>query len=96
MIIVSQTRDVIVNFERINFIKIEADQNDYDIEINYGDDNWDVIGSYDSFEEAKEILMKIVARFAQYNAIRSRANGTEGTFIPPKIFKLPSRKEQDE
>ena len=63
MIIVSQTRDVIVNFERINFMKIEADQNDYDIEINYGDDNWDVIGSYDSFEEAKEILMKIVARF---------------------------------
>ncbi len=59
MIIVSQTRDAIINFKRINFIKIEADENEYDIEINYGDDNWDVIGTYDNFERAKEVVQEI-------------------------------------
>ena len=93
MIIVSQTRDVIVNFERINYIKIEPDQNEYDIEINYGDDYFDVIGTYDSFEEAKRILQSIVAHYAQYQATTSKAYGIEGVFIPPKIYKLPAKKE---
>ena len=47
MLIVGQESDLIVNFERINFIKIEASENEYDIEINYADDDWDVIASYD-------------------------------------------------
>lgn len=53
MLIVSQNKDVIVNLQRVNFIKIEPDENEFDIEINYGDDYWDVIGTYDSYEKCK-------------------------------------------
>ena len=67
MIIVSQNKDVIVNFERINFITIEEDFNEYNIEINYGDNNWDVMGKYDSFERAKEVLNNLVNTFSFTN-----------------------------
>ena len=83
MIIVGQTRDVIINFKRINFLKIEADENEYDIEMNYDDDNWDVIGTYDSFERAKEVLNDLVNSFSftsisgSYEEIRAKIEITK-------------------
>ena len=90
MIIVSQTRDVIVNFERINYIKIEPDQNEYDIEINYGDDYFDVIGTYDSFERAQEILNEIVKKYSEYLKLEGGPAILQGqTDIQPNIFNIP-------
>ena len=60
MLILGQDGDTIINFERINLIKIESSENEFDIEINYADDEWDVIGTYESFKRAKEILKEIV------------------------------------
>lgn len=54
MLILGQNGDIIINFERINLIKIESSENEFDIEINYADDKWDVIGTYESFDRAKE------------------------------------------
>ncbi len=62
MFVIGQHKDLIVNLERVNFIKIEPDENDFDIEINYADDDWDVIGTYNSFERAKEVLEEMTER----------------------------------
>ena len=83
MIIVSQNRDAIINFKRINFLKIEADENEYDIEMNYDNDNCDVIGTYDSFERAKEVLNNLANAFSftsisgSYQEIRSKIELTK-------------------
>ena len=49
MFVIGQHKDLIVNLERVNFI-------------NYADDDWDVIGTYNSFERAKEVLEEMTER----------------------------------
>ena len=90
MIIVSQNKDVIVNFERINFITIEEDFNEYNIVINYGDNNWDVMGKYDSFERAKEVLQEIVKKYSMYLKLEGGPAILQGQIdVQPNIFNIP-------
>jgi hypothetical protein len=93
MLIVSQNKDVIVNLQRVNFIKIEPDENEFDIEINYGDDYWDVIGSYDSYEKCKEILNAITQEFKRLVLKVNRQNTMQSEFYNiPKVYYMPDRK----
>lgn len=60
MIIVSQDKHVMINFDRINFIAYDWKTNDsYIININYGDYNFKIIGAYKTEERAKEVLQEI-------------------------------------
>lgn len=45
MLIVNQDKNSIINLKRVNFINIESSENNFDIEINYADDEWDVIAT---------------------------------------------------
>ena len=83
MLIVSQNKDVIVNLQRVNFIKIEPDENEFDIEINYGDDYWDVIGSYVSYEKCKEILNAIKQEFKRGKS-RTKSKAKSWTHTIPR------------
>lgn len=91
MIIVSQNKDVIINFERVNFIKIEPDQNEFDIEINYGEDYWDVIGTYDSYEKAKEVLKEIVKEYKRVLTTFNKGNGQQRFYNIPKVYYMPEK-----
>lgn len=62
MIIVSQDKETIMNFERINFIRIE---DMYQIVANYADDYYEHLGSYDTEKRAKEILEEIVNTYVR-------------------------------
>lgn len=92
MLIVSQNKDVIVNLQRVNFIKIEPDENEFDIEINYGDDYWDVIGTYDSYEKCKEILNVITQEFKRLVLKVNRQNTMQSEFYNiPKVYYMPEK-----
>lgn len=91
MLIVGQESDLIVNFERINFIKIEPSENEYDIEINYADDDWDVIASYDSFDRAKEILAEIINAYKTVARVEGKEKGQPKFYNVPKVYYLPEK-----
>lgn len=91
MLIVGQENDLIVNFERINFIKIEPSENKFDIEINYADDDWDVLATYDSFERAKEILAEIINFYKTVARVEGKEKGQPKFYNVPKVYFMPEK-----
>ena len=54
MVIIGQEDKTIINFKRINFLNIEeADNNKFNILINYGNDMEGIIATYETEERAK-------------------------------------------
>lgn len=92
MLILGQNGDTIINFERINLIKIESSENEFDIEINYADDKWDVIGTYESFERAKEIIAELINTYLKVARVENASckGGKEPKFYNvPKVYHMP-------
>ena len=75
----------------INFIKIEPSENEYDIEINYADNDWDVIASYDSFDRAKEILAEIINTYKTVARVEGKEKGQPKFYNVPKVYYLPEK-----
>lgn len=92
MLILGQDGDTIINFERINLIKIESSENEFDIEINYADDEWEVIGNYESFERAKEIIAELINTYLKVARVENASckDGKEPKFYNvPKVYYMP-------
>ncbi len=87
MLILGQNGDIIINFERINLIKIESSENEFDIEINYADDKWDVIGTYESFDRAKEIIAELINTYLK--VVRVVENASCKGRKEPKFYNIP-------
>ena len=87
MLILGQNGDTIINFERINLIKIESSENEFDIEINYANDKWDVIGTYESFERAKEIIAELINTYLK--VVRVVENASCKGRKEPKFYNIP-------
>lgn len=85
MIIVSQDRETVVNFERINFIQIEDITK---IAINYADDYWNYIGEYESKERAKEVLQEIIVAMNGKSQIEMTGEGMTTTVSSP-FYEMP-------
>lgn len=61
MIIVSQDKRILVNFERINWVETsKIDENESIITINYADSDYKIIAKYKTEERAKEVLQEII------------------------------------
>ena len=61
MLIIGQEYKTIINFKRINFLNIEeADNNKFNILINYGNDMEGIIATYETEERAKEVLRDLL------------------------------------
>lgn len=61
MVIIGQEDKTIINFKRINFLNIEeADNNKFNILINYGNDMGGIIATYETEERAKEVLRDLL------------------------------------
>ncbi|HJJ11256.1 MAG TPA: hypothetical protein OIM49_05895 [Clostridiaceae bacterium] len=61
MVIIGQEDKTIINFKRINFLNIEeADNNKFNILINYGNDMEGIIATYETEERAKEVLRDLL------------------------------------
>lgn len=93
MLIVNQDKNIIINFKRINFIKIESNENEFDIEINYADEEWDVIATYDSYERAQEVLQEITQEYKKVARVDEQNNRQPRFYNIPKVYYMPANKE---
>ena len=85
MIIVSQDKDVIVNFERINYMGItKKDDYSYSIYLNFADSDWKNIGDYRTEERAKEVLQEIIRKYETFSLDRLGS-----IKIIPKVYEMP-------
>lgn len=91
MLIVNQNKNSIINFKRVNFINIESSENEFDIEMNYADDEWDVIATYDSYERAQEVLQEITQEFKKVARVDEQNNGRPRFYNIPKVYEMPEK-----
>ena len=91
MLILNQDKNAIICFERMNFIKIESDENEFDIVINYDGDYWDTIGTYESYERAQEILKMIVNTYKRIVLSIDPRTKTTTYDMAPRIYEMPEK-----
>lgn len=96
MVIVSQNKKEVINFENILSVKFFHDDEDseclYELytTVNAPGDNYILLGSYSTSERAKEVLKEIVDKYKQYATI-SNAIGSDirGMYNIPKVYEMP-------
>ena len=88
MIIVSQNKTKIFNFDNINYLHMyEVFDNDFAIEINYSDCNYNVIAKYETEERAKEVLQEIIERYTNWENFK--VGQPEGICSPK--YEMPEK-----
>lgn len=87
MIIVNQDKNVIINFDNINAIlatetgKILCFNNTYRSQ----DDCSEILGNYKTGERAKEVLQKIITRYANWENLK--VGQPSGICLP--VYEMP-------
>ena len=85
MIIVSQDKEKIVNFDNVNMILVrEKKIISFDNTFDSGTDDGDLIGIYETKERAKEVLREIVEEYMDSN----NSYGSQG-YVKNKTFYMP-------
>ena len=86
MIIVSQRKDELVNFDRIESIWICADEEGrFTIEATA--DTNSTLGTYSTEEKAKEVLQEIVSK---YKVTLYNPKTNETVVNVPKVYEMPT------
>ena len=88
MIIVSQDKEKIVNFDNLTQVYITQDEEEtaYFIRYETVDSLYDDLGKYETEERAKEVLQEIVSKY-KTTLYNSRTNETVVNI--PKVFEMP-------
>ena len=92
MIIVSQDKKAIVNFDNVSSIDIYPPFDDTDkFEINAERVNGELIelGIYETEERAKEVLQEIIDKFMEYGQIQNLAGDIKQVCEIPKKYEMP-------
>ena len=84
MIIVSQGKDELVNFDRIESIWIDVEEGRVTIEATA--DTNSTLGTYSTEERAKEVLQEIVSKY-KTTLYNSKTNET--VVNVPKVYEMP-------
>ena len=88
MILVSQNRKKIINFEKI--AEIIVSDKDICVTDNFEVQNGLIIATYESEERAKEVLQEIVNVYSSYLNLRGgKSLMSRAMDIPPNIFNIP-------
>lgn len=91
MIIRSQAKESIWNFNNVDCIHISVDNVGCYIKV-YVNDNSISIGHYSTDEKAIKVLDMIQEKFLQYGTIE-RGFSTESVFVIPRCFQMPQDSE---
>lgn len=87
MIIVSQDKKKIINFEKITEIIASGTG------ILVGDDIFipkgEEIAKYKTEERAKEVLQEIIDKYKEYTTIQNRVGSISDVEILPKVYEMP-------
>ncbi len=92
MIIVSQDKNKIVNFDNIAHIFISKDSDKHYL-IEYGKMNGssELLGIYATEERAKEVLQEIVSKYREYVTISNLSgNDIRGIYNVTKVYEMPN------
>lgn len=85
MIIVSQDKSEIINFDKVQNIYVSGRF----ISLNFELNNNEVIGTYETEERAKEVLNEIVKKYADCLYSDDGYGSFQTITIPPKVYKMP-------
>lgn len=85
MIIVSQDRDLIINFDNVTVIGI-AQNNSKEIDSITVDKEEQYLGEYKTEERAKEVLQRIVETYEYCNA---SAVSTGYGYVKNRVYEMP-------
>lgn len=93
MIIVSQDKNEIMNFDNVMNIEItNCDEDGFGIFAGFivgRDDNYRLLGYYKTEKRAKEVLQQIIFKYQEYVQITNRTSGVEGISVLPKKYEMP-------
>lgn len=85
MIIVSQDRKKIINFERIKSIWISNDTEEY-FEINADEE---LLGNYKTEERAEKILEYIIKTYLSYASVKNLTGDIKSIHTIPSAYVMP-------
>lgn len=92
MIIVSQDKEKIVNFDNLTQVYITQDEEEtaYFIRYETVDSLYDDLGKYETEERAKEVLQEITQKYSSYLKLEGGPAILQGQMdIQPNIFNIP-------
>lgn len=93
MIIISQDKNAIVNFDNVSEIRVKYDGTIVTFDNTYDprDDCSDILGKYETEERAKEVLQEIIRALIEAKKLNS-ANSMFGFgIIPPHtVYEMPT------
>lgn len=94
MIIRSQNKKGIINFNNIDTIGIEPNYFGYDVAgYNGTKESCVTLGEYSTEEKAIKVLDMIQNVYIQYGTIKDGLGSIHGAFNIPKCFQMPSDEE---
>lgn len=99
MIIVSQDKGKIINFDNMTQVYITFDEDDDDVCIRTEtvDSLYEDLGYYKTEERAKEVLAEIAQKFSSYLKLEGGPAILQGQIdIQPNIFNIPKVYEMPE
>ena len=97
MIIVSQDKDKIVNFDNLTQIYITRDEEEksYFIRFETVDSLYDDLGEYKTEERAKEVLQEIMKKYLEIKCFYNSKYEVMQAIEQPKVYEMPVEKVDD-
>ena len=97
MIIVSQDKDKIVNFDNLTQIYITRDEEEKSYFIRYEtvDSLYDDLGEYKTEERAKEVLQEIMKKYLEIKCFYNSKYEVMQAIEQPKVYEMPVEKVDD-
>lgn len=89
MILVSQNKEKIINFERI--AEVIVSDKDICVRDNFEVQKGLIIATYESEERAKEVLQEIIDKYKEYATIQNGAGSISNVKILPKVYEMPKK-----
>ena len=87
MIIVSQNKDIIANFDNITSLDTDQCNGVYVVECNFTNRNNVYLGEYKSEERAKEVLQEIIKSYRYYRT--AECDGYTNVLEETAVFEMP-------
>lgn len=90
MIIVSQDKRKIVNFDNIYYIDYYKIDETYEIDANIDKDKDSIsLGYYKTEERAKEVLQEIMKRYLEIKCFYNSKSEVMQAIEQPKVYEMP-------
>ena len=91
MQIKNQFKNTIVNYDKVRHIRIESNENQFDIVVKYAKDDEESIGTYESYLRTQEILDEITMEYKKVARVDTQGNRQPRFYSIPKVYCMPEK-----